>query len=598
MPCEALLPTADAVTVHKEGMDQGSSHKMQMPLNSGYRCCSGIPGLCCLSGVARVGCGGVQRRKRQPQFTWNTMNFGRRGDAAGKIPTAASHSRQPLRILVVDTQAPHWAHTCHLVCEALENVFALTSSLAGPPRIPLLSIYVAQAWQECLLPFVVMRGGFARLQRCLAELRALPTEGAFQPKEDVVTQAVKDGLQQFKQFTRQSSASESINSSSVEITILTSQAGTEMVKQLEAGLQGVDLVSLHQLQVVVIGRDGWPAPSEAEGISHARGEASCTENAMVLGTAIDLQTVEKDLAALETFFKGWLHDWSTDREHLHLLLPSGPTSRSCAAEAGLVCVKCDVQERLLSPALLPATCGGADDAHSPFWMAAGHTLAPRRLQVVRALKAEGLCESVLWGLPLVIRPTSCWQLNWDELEANQHNFQALCRCLQKREWLLLAKCEPQETGPRWGPSADSYQVLLPSGSSSLLLRSIAVRELLLPCSFPPLPDDLPEAALSRIESILDGLQVEAAYNPLAVTSHLYGVLRSSAGRPLASRAQRPQRSAERHLPRQQSGRQHPSKAKATVAPLRMAPPPPASLGSSLSSLCSGEGEGEAFLDSL
>nr|XP_056711884.1 meiosis 1 arrest protein [Euleptes europaea] len=514
------------------------------------------------------------------------MNFGRRGGPAGESP--APHSRQPWRILVVDVRAPHWAHACRQTCEALENILALAGSLVGLPRIPQLSIYVAQSQPECLLPFVPVRGGFARIQRGLAELRAFPAEGALPPREEAVTQAVKDGLQQFKQFIRQSAAGAPLNSSSVEITVLTGQVGTEMVKQLEAGLQGADLVSLHQLQVVMIGRDPLLDPSDAEGLGRARGEANCIENAMLLGTAIDLQAIENDRLALETFFKAWLHDCGTDQEHLHLLLPP------CAAGASPACVKCDVQERLLSPALLPAACSSSNpgnpvEATGPFWMRAGHGMPPHRLRVVRALKAEGLCASVLFGCPLIIRPTSCWQLNWDELEANQHSFQALCHCLWRREWVLLARCEPWEAGPGWGPSANSYQVLLPSNSASLLLQSVAVRELLMPCSFPLLPEDLPKEALGRMERILEGLPVEPAYNPLCVTNHLYRVLRSSMGR---SQASRPQRTAGRHLPRQQSSRQPQSKARAAVAPLRVGPPPPASPGPL--PLCSREEED--FLD--
>lgn len=51
------------------------------------------------------------------------------------------------------------------------------------------------------------------------------------------------------------------------------------------------------------------------------------------------------------------------------------------------------------------------------------------LFIYRALKSEGVCESVLYGLPFIIKPTSCWQLDWDELELNQHSFHALCHSL-------------------------------------------------------------------------------------------------------------------------------------------------------------------------
>lgn len=48
----------------------------------------------------------------------------------------------------------------------------------------------------------------------------------------------------------------------------------------------------------------------------------------------------------------------------------------------------------------------------------------------RSLHADGVCESVLYGLPLLICPTTCWQLDWDEMETNHNLFQALCNTLK------------------------------------------------------------------------------------------------------------------------------------------------------------------------
>ena len=45
---------------------------------------------------------------------------------------------------------------------------------------------------------------------------------------------------------------------------------------------------------------------------------------------------------------------------------------------------------------------------------------------------QGVCESVLFGMPLSLRPTACWRLDWEELERNQQMFTALCRSLQQK----------------------------------------------------------------------------------------------------------------------------------------------------------------------
>uniref|UniRef100_A0A674KAX4 Meiosis 1 associated protein n=1 Tax=Terrapene triunguis TaxID=2587831 RepID=A0A674KAX4_9SAUR len=138
------------------------------------------------------------------------------GYTAGKV-YATAHSWQLPQILIVDVKPPFWANTCSKLCEALENFFCLASSLAGPCRIPLLSLYVVQNQHECLLPFVQVKGSFPRLQTCISELRSLPREGSFQQKGDRVMQAVQDGLQQFKQYTRHMLAGGSVNSS-VEVS--------------------------------------------------------------------------------------------------------------------------------------------------------------------------------------------------------------------------------------------------------------------------------------------------------------------------------------------------------------------------------------------
>lgn len=47
-----------------------------------------------------------------------------------------------------------------------------------------------------------------------------------------------------------------------------------------------------------------------------------TAESSILATDIDLQTIDSDIVSMEIFFKAWLHNSGTDREHVHLLLPS------------------------------------------------------------------------------------------------------------------------------------------------------------------------------------------------------------------------------------------------------------------------------------
>ena len=58
--------------------------------------------------------------------------------------------------------------------------------------------------------------------------------------------------------------------------------------------------------------------------------------------------------------------------------------------------------------------------------------------------SQGVCESVVFGVPLILRPTLCWKLEWEELEGNQQRFHAFCKLLTEKvcvfvllEYLLI-----------------------------------------------------------------------------------------------------------------------------------------------------------------
>uniref|UniRef100_A0A3Q3K9I0 Meiosis 1 associated protein n=1 Tax=Monopterus albus TaxID=43700 RepID=A0A3Q3K9I0_MONAL len=394
---------------------------------------------------------------------------------------SSSFQRQPARVLIVEALPPWWSETCPVLCDALDNFLSLACSLDGPCRIPLLSPFT--------LLFSQVRGNLARLHSCVEELRSIPGEGCIRGAArggELLQQAVLDSLQQFKQYIRHTSPRNQF-SNNTSVTVITSQPGRGIVRHLEMGLKDADLVSLKRLLVVQIYSAGeWGQDTPSPEATHTK-----TDEGLMLGTEIDLQQVENTVFAMETVLKMWLQEQGGDREHLHLLLPS-PLDSPIP-----VCVKCDMQERLISPALIPLTpiLGVKTESIRDFLPvtkgSAIHSLQPQRLRAIKVLHADGVCESVLYGLPLVIRPTTCWQLDWDEMESNHNLFHALCHTLRSRDLFLLLQVEPIQRPTAGGVC--SHYVLQPSQSLSLLLKPVSSRELLLPCSLPvstqdPSPD--------------------------------------------------------------------------------------------------------------
>uniref|UniRef100_A0A8D2D6Z1 Meiosis 1 associated protein n=1 Tax=Sciurus vulgaris TaxID=55149 RepID=A0A8D2D6Z1_SCIVU len=497
------------------------------------------------------------------------------GRAICKGPsTATQTNQQPPRLLIVHIALPAWADICSNLCEALQNFFSLACSLMGPSRMSLFSLYMVQNQHECILPFVQVKGNFVRLQACISELRMLQIEGCFRPQSTSLQLAIKDGLQQFKQYSRYVTTGAAVPYTSLEITVLTSHPGKEVVKQLEEGLKDIDLVRVRRLQVVEITKGVLELMDSASPV-----EEPSNDESSILGTDIDLQTIDNEVISMEFFFKAWLHNNGTDQEHIHLLLPSQCFSNISSARDNPMCLKCDLQERLLSPSLLPGTADGASRMDDPkgdlstlYHMASQSSASCYKLQVTKALKSSGLCESLMYGLPFILRPTSCWQLDWDELETNQQHFHALCHSLLKREWLLLAKGEPLSLGHSQRIPASTFYVIMPSNSLTLLVKAVATRELMLPSPFPPLPEDPPEDSLKTMESMLDGLELEPSYDPLQVWSHLYPHLNSTFAKPQGRLYPNWENRAPRKHP-SKVGQSQTNRVRATVLPLPMTPAP-------------------------
>ncbi|KAG9274394.1 meiosis 1 arrest protein isoform X1 [Astyanax mexicanus] len=507
--------------------------------------------------------------------------------SASQVCRASSFTRQPPRVLIVDTSPPWWSETCSVLCEALENFLALASTLEGPSRVPLLSLYAVSLQQECLLPFVQVKGNLARLHSCVEELRSLPKEGCTRPRAELLRQAVLDSLQQYKHYTHHATQGNDLKSSSVEVTVLTSQSGQIVLKQLEQSLKDSDLVNLRRLLVVHIAVEqnfperepSWsPEPTLKQNMDE-QGDY------LMLGAEMDVQLVENSVVAVENVLKAWLHDQTGEREHLQLFLPAFGEKLSSKTNTvhrpNPVCIKCDMQERLVSPALLPGTpdLGAKTESLRDFQPTSkslsNQSPPPQRLRVIKALRADGVCQSVLYGLPLIIRPTTCWQLDWDEMENNQQTFHALCHTLRTRYWFLLVRSE-LEFGS--GSRVFSYYVLQPSTSLSLLLKPVLTRELMLPCNLPFLNEDPSLNALTMVEMCLEQLEEDPVFNPLCLRSNLYTQLRMRGllSRPYTSHSEsqsqgRGQR-RDNHRPAEGSTSRQQGRVRATIAPLASAPP--------------------------
>uniref|UniRef100_A0A8C5WAJ9 Meiosis 1 arrest protein n=1 Tax=Leptobrachium leishanense TaxID=445787 RepID=A0A8C5WAJ9_9ANUR len=444
------------------------------------------------------------------------------------------------RVLLLDVSPPGWALIWKDLCDALSNALYVSAASAQPQR--LLSIYTVRECHHCLLPPLQIRNNLARIQSCLSELRSLPREGCCVSRSGALALALLDSLQQNKQRLQHIFHGTAAHHCFLEVVVVSGRSGLEVVAELESGLRDADLGSLQTLLILQISNQTG-AESDASSLGPRPGVSACD---------IEFRMVSGDVLSIESFLKSWLIQTRPEREQLHLILPG---------EDMPLRLICDVQQCLINPQILHQTKGLDRDSREP---AQGEIV-----QIIRALRAvpsRGVCGSLLYALPSLLLPTTCWKLDWDQLESNQEQFHALCRCLQTQELSLLA-CSALRSVK--SAPVRSHFIISATESAALLLRPVAPRELVLPMEVAEINSLLPDNALRRAQDALRLLPVDSVYNPLQVTCNLYQYLQHTlSGHQAPSKCVAPPHGPSSS--RQVSLRH--SKVRAAVAPLRLVPP--------------------------
>ncbi|XP_035672197.1 meiosis 1 arrest protein-like [Branchiostoma floridae] len=388
-------------------------------------------------------------------------------------------ARQPAHVVLVDFSPPFGSESCCQVQQALQDILALAANITGPPRVPFFGLFAIGTYPEALLPLQAVRGNLSKIHTALQELLSFQREGLVGGKTaGCLGQGLQDAMAQFK---RQQHLYKQL-----ELMVVTCRPSNIVNKEVERACSVLDMDVLKKVQVVCMSQPEDLGASDLYMLDDSPGSTAATESEGGLNCGmVDVVHLDNDGVSLHQFLKGWLVDSGTDREHLHITLPG-------MAGLGALTLKCDLSERILDPThlLQPLNFALAPDMKGPSSTAQSRTTGSAapvyKLTAVKLVNAANICESVVYGMPLVVTATSCWKLDWEELESNQTNFHALCHMLQEKGLAILATRDPppgqnQQKSPR--PSPRAHFLLLPSQSTSLLIKAVAVAELLLPCDF-------------------------------------------------------------------------------------------------------------------
>ena len=445
-------------------------------------------------------------------------------------------SRQPAHCIIIDLTSRFNSESIREVAAGISNFFSIVCNLrSGSRRVPHFGMLVMTPYTEVLLPFVkITKSSYSRIEIALFDINKLLSDGTIRSQSVLDSKSlehcIRDTISQFQKIKQ------NIDSATkLELTIIMCRSRSSMKLAIAEALFKVSLTDISHVNGISLGinRDENLERADSSPCMNAKMEDPAIGDELDLNGILDISRIDCDSLSMETFMKTWLRDQSIDREHLHIRF------NKISGEKKLL-IKCDIRERLIDFSELPYRhCFEipTDTGESSQSAQAGAEGKPGRpspiivLQVVKKVLCSSICESVVFGKPILLSSSNCWQMEWDELENNQNYFNALCKSLVNVKEALICEnitSNPVRRGvPQIIPPRGLF-LLMPSKSvDSLLLKSIACRELLLNAHVPVHPqlEIVPKSAMDDVARALNSIEAEAEFNPLQSQSGLIQSLR-------------------------------------------------------------------------
>lgn len=405
-------------------------------------------------------------------------------------------NRQPAHVLIVDISKPFNHDMLTNLYESVTSFFSLVTHINGPCRVPLFGLTAVGQYPETIFPLQPIKGNFSRLYSVMTEFKRSAMDTSmpqFEPESFI--QSFNEVIEQYQ---RQQQTFRQVCQSpcTLEISILSCQPVCVITEQISKLTETLDLDNLKKVQFLSV--------PVANGTQNEMSQSTPSENGSdqsdnLLSSIVDIVRLENELIE---------DDYSVGSSQMVF--------------------KCDLHETFIDPSSL--LCSEyfslkGDFAFSKAYVQTNKNISGNqcndkiyKLKVFCLVKTKGICESVVYGLPSFVRPTCCWKLDWEELESNQQAFNALCSVLYEKDLSLIVKSEPDDVS-QITPTA--FYLIMASSISTLLIKSIAVEELMLPSDFPCLAEKPSQKSTQIIEHSLSLLPTQDVYNPFMIKSNLF-----------------------------------------------------------------------------
>ncbi|XP_054157746.1 meiosis 1 arrest protein-like [Oppia nitens] len=262
-----------------------------------------------------------------------------------------------------------------------------------------------------------------------------------------------------------------------------------------------------------------------------------------LKSLVEVQTIDNNEFAIDGYFKVWLHfiDFISERVSLHIDGGNNNIADGNGCGDQELIIKCDIKESLIDMNSIPIDKNGkqltADQMNLMKLLPniGGHGEDEYfDLKIVGLVGREGLCDSVIYGVPYILSATRSLKMSLKELEHNWNRFYGLIDAMNEKKSVIILESinkSSSSSSTTTSPSSllKSYYACMSSPDSrTLVMKSVATKELVLPY-FTDSVDSLITRQPSKdivdtVHRHLDRLPYNDIYNPLYVKNNLYDYL--------------------------------------------------------------------------
>ncbi|CAF2415893.1 unnamed protein product [Rotaria sp. Silwood2] len=324
------------------------------------------------------------------------------------------------------------------VCHGLDQLFSIVSTYVGVQRIPMFGLIVnGQHQSEIFIPLSLTHNNHMELQVALCKLQLLAQKWSIKSNACNISSVSWQSALQLAYIEINSIVKNNNENQKLELVCVNDDNNIESFKRNSSSL---DLINIKYV----------------------------LENKYSIGL----------------YFKSWLLNNDHENEHLQLYIPPIETAEYIIDHSWHM-IRCDLQEILIDP--------HHQVNHDRFFIytepsrissltqnSSSLSLPIYQLKALNFIKQTNYCISLIFGMPLLVISSACYKYDIESIEKNEIAFDTLTEYLRQNELMLICRLNDCSSSSIMNQSFSGHFILSVASQGSLLLRSIASSELLLP----------------------------------------------------------------------------------------------------------------------